>query len=160
MPERVILTIGTKKGLFVAQAPKSRRRFTLNEPVGPGVDAPLLIDTPERRALYASSCNAFFGMIITQGGLFSGWALYLDRGKPVFHSNFVDVAHYEVVGKDPLAAGQHAITMDFAYDGGGIGKGGTATISVDGKEAAKGRVEAGSHRSTRGSTWARIPAPR
>jgi hypothetical protein len=80
-------------------------------------------------------------MIITQGGLFSGWALYLDKGKPVFHSNFVDVAHYEVAGKDPLAAGQHTITMDFAYDGGGIGKGGTATISVDGKEVAKGRVE-------------------
>jgi arylsulfatase A-like enzyme len=81
------------------------------------------------------------GMIITQGGLFSGWALYLDRGKPVFHSNFVDVAHYEVSGKDPLAPGKHTITMDFVYDGGGIGKGGSATVSVDDKEVAKGRVE-------------------
>ena len=46
------------------------------------------------------------GMIITQGGLFSGWALYLDKGKPVFHSNFVDVAHYEVAGKDAARARQ------------------------------------------------------
>ena len=81
------------------------------------------------------------GMIITQGGLFSGWALYLEKGKPVFHYNFCDVAHYEVAGKDALAAGKHTIKMDFAYDGGGIGKGGTATVTVDGKEVAKGRIE-------------------
>jgi arylsulfatase len=81
------------------------------------------------------------GMIVTQGGLFSGWALYLEKGKPVFHSNFCDVAHYEVAGKDALSAGKHVIKMDFAYDGGGIGKGGTATLSVDGREVARGRIE-------------------
>jgi hypothetical protein len=69
------------------------------------------------------------------------WALYLDKGKPVFHYNFVDVAHYEVTGKDALAAGKHTIKMDFVYDGGGISKGGIAVISVDGKEVAKGRIE-------------------
>ena len=81
------------------------------------------------------------GMIITAGGLFGGWALYLDKGKPVFHYNFVDVAHYEVAGKDALAPGKHTIKMDFNYDGGGIGKGGAAAVSVDGQEVAKGRVE-------------------
>ena len=81
------------------------------------------------------------GMIVTQGGLFAGWGLYLEKGKPVFHYNFVDVAHYEVAGKNALAAGKHTLKMDFAYDGGGIGKGGTATVSVDGKEVARGRVE-------------------
>jgi arylsulfatase len=81
------------------------------------------------------------GIVITQGGLFSGWALYLDKGKPVFHSNFCDVAHYEVAGKSALAPGKHTIKMDFAYDGGGIGKGGTATLTVDGREVAKGRIE-------------------
>jgi arylsulfatase len=73
--------------------------------------------------------------------LFSGWALYLQQGKPVFHSNFCDVAHYDVAGQDALTAGRHMIRMDFAYDGGGIGKGGAATLSVDGKEVAKGRIE-------------------
>ena len=63
MPERVILTIGTKKGLFVAQAPKSRRSFALNGPIGPGVAVyATLIDTRGTPRLYASSCNAFFGM--------------------------------------------------------------------------------------------------
>jgi photosystem II stability/assembly factor-like uncharacterized protein len=63
MPERVILTIGTKKGLFVAQAPKSRRSFTLNGPFGPGVAVyATLIDKRGTPRLYASSCNAFFGM--------------------------------------------------------------------------------------------------
>jgi arylsulfatase len=81
------------------------------------------------------------GIIITQGGLFSGWALYLDKGKPVFHFNFVDVAHYNVAGKDALTAGKHVLKMDFAYDGGGIGQGGTATLLVDGKQVAQGRVE-------------------
>ena len=63
MPERVILTIGTKKGLFVAQAPKSRRSFALNGPVSPGVAVyATLIDRRGAPRLYASSCNAFFGM--------------------------------------------------------------------------------------------------
>jgi arylsulfatase len=81
------------------------------------------------------------GMIATQGGLFAGWALYLQQGKPVFHYNYVDVAHYEVAAKGPLAPGKHTIRVDFAYDGGGVGKGGTATLSVDGKPLAKGRID-------------------
>lgn len=81
------------------------------------------------------------GMIVTQGGLFGGWGFYLDKGKPVFHYSFVDVAHYEVAAKEPLAPGKHTLTMNFAYDGGGIGKGGTVTLSAGGKELAKGRVE-------------------
>jgi arylsulfatase len=81
------------------------------------------------------------GMIITQGGLFSGWALYLDKGRPVFHYNFCDVAHYEAAGKEALAPGKHTVKMDFAYDGGGIGKGGTVVLAVDGTAVAKARVE-------------------
>jgi arylsulfatase len=81
------------------------------------------------------------GMIVTQGGLFGGTALYFDKGRPVFHYNFVDVAHYEVAAKDPLAPGQHTIRFEFAYDGGGMGKGGTGTLSVDDREIARGRIE-------------------
>jgi arylsulfatase A-like enzyme len=81
------------------------------------------------------------GMIITHGGLFGGWGLYLKGGKPVFHYNFVDVAHYEVAAKEGLAPGKHTLTMNFTYDGGGIGKGGNVSLAVDGKEVAKGRVE-------------------
>jgi hypothetical protein len=63
MPERVILSIGTRKGVFVAEASKARGRFALRGPFGPGVGVyATLIDTRGRPRLYASSCNAFFGM--------------------------------------------------------------------------------------------------
>ena len=63
MPERVILCVGTKKGLFVAEAPKTRRTFALRGPFASGVAVySALIDTRGTPRLYASSCNAFFGM--------------------------------------------------------------------------------------------------
>jgi photosystem II stability/assembly factor-like uncharacterized protein len=63
MPERVIVCIGTKKGLFVAEAAKTRRHFALRGPFGPGVAVySALIDTRGTPRLYASSCNSFFGM--------------------------------------------------------------------------------------------------
>jgi photosystem II stability/assembly factor-like uncharacterized protein len=63
MSERVVLTIGTKKGVFVAEASKPRRRFELRGPFGPG--GPVyasLIDTRGTPTIYASSCNPFYGM--------------------------------------------------------------------------------------------------
>lgn len=63
MAERVLIGIGTKKGVFVAEAGKSRRRFTLRGPFGPGVSVyTTMIDTRSTPRVYASSCNAFFGM--------------------------------------------------------------------------------------------------
>ena len=65
MPERVILTIGTKKGLFVAEGSKTRRSFSLRGPFGQGVAVyTTLVDTRGAPRIYASSCNAFFGMKI------------------------------------------------------------------------------------------------
>lgn len=81
------------------------------------------------------------GVIATLGGLFDGWALYLLEGKPVFHYNFGNMSRYDIAGKDALSPGKHTIFFDFAYDGGGIGRGGTGTISLDGKEVAQGRIE-------------------
>src|SRR5213082_1223601 len=63
MANRVLLSIGTKKGLFVAESPKARRRFALRGPFGPGVAVySALIDTRGTPRVYGSSCNAFFGM--------------------------------------------------------------------------------------------------
>ncbi len=63
MPERVVLCIGTRKGLFVAEASAARRRFTLRGPWGQGVAVySALIDTRGAPRVFASSCNAFFGM--------------------------------------------------------------------------------------------------
>jgi photosystem II stability/assembly factor-like uncharacterized protein len=63
MPDRVILSIGTKKGLFVAEAAKTRKRFALRGPFGPGIPVyTTLVDTRKKPRIYASSCNPFFGM--------------------------------------------------------------------------------------------------
>ena len=63
MAERVVVCIGTKKGLFVAEGAKTRGRFTLRGPFSPGVAVyAALVDTRGTPRLYASSCNAFFGM--------------------------------------------------------------------------------------------------
>jgi photosystem II stability/assembly factor-like uncharacterized protein len=63
MADRVILCIGTKKGLFVAESQKNRKKFKLRGPFGPGVAVySTLIDARGTPSIYASSCNAFFGM--------------------------------------------------------------------------------------------------
>lgn len=64
MPERVLLTIGTKKGLFVAEAPRTRGKFALRGPFSEGVGVyATLVDTRGKKPrIFASSCNAFFGM--------------------------------------------------------------------------------------------------
>jgi arylsulfatase len=81
------------------------------------------------------------GVIATHGGRFNGWGLYLLGGTPVFHYNLADVFRFTIAAKEKLAPGEHVIVMDFGYDGGGVGKGATVTITVDGKPAAEGRVE-------------------
>ncbi|MCY3001197.1 MAG: arylsulfatase [Planctomycetota bacterium] len=80
------------------------------------------------------------GVIATQGGLFGGWSVYLEKGKPVFSYTFADGSNYRAVSSNALSNGQHSVLMRFAYDGGGIGKSGTATLLVDGAEVARVRV--------------------
>jgi len=65
MPQRVLICIGTKKGLFIAESARIRRRFSLRGPFGPGIEVySAMIDTRSTPKIYASSCNAFFGMKI------------------------------------------------------------------------------------------------
>ncbi|HXV26249.1 MAG TPA: sulfatase-like hydrolase/transferase [Alphaproteobacteria bacterium] len=81
------------------------------------------------------------GLIMTQGGRFAGLGLYLLEGKPVFHYNLAGVKRYTVAAEDKVLPGRHVITVDFNYDGGGVGKGGEATITVDGEKVASGRLD-------------------
>jgi arylsulfatase len=76
------------------------------------------------------------GLIMTQGGRFAGLGLYLLDGKPMFHYNLAGVERYTVAGKDKVPPGRHVITLDFNYDGDGVGKGGQATLTVDGEKVA------------------------
>jgi arylsulfatase len=79
-------------------------------------------------------------VIVTQGGLFGGWALYVEKGKPVFFYNTANLYHSSVASPAALTPGKHTIVLEFRYDG-GVGKGGLATMKVDGEKVAEGRVE-------------------
>jgi arylsulfatase len=81
------------------------------------------------------------GVILTQGGRFGGWALYLKDGKPEFTYNFLGLNRYVVSSDGKLPEGPVTVKLDFAYDGDGYGKGGDATIYVNDKEVAKARIE-------------------
>ncbi len=81
------------------------------------------------------------GVILVQGGRFGGWSLYLKDGKPTYCYNFLGLQEFKVTAPKALAQGKATIRMNFDYDGGGIGKGGTATILVNGEQVASGRIE-------------------
>ncbi|HSQ67856.1 MAG TPA: arylsulfatase [Polyangiaceae bacterium] len=81
------------------------------------------------------------GVIIAQGGRFGGWSLYLDKGRPTYTYNFLDRQHFTVASPTPLSVGKAVVRMEFAYDGGGPGKGGKVTLLVSGKKVAEGRVD-------------------
>jgi arylsulfatase len=81
------------------------------------------------------------GVILAQGGRFGGWGLYMKGGKPVYTYNFLGMKRTTVVGKEAVPAGKATVKMEFAYDGGGAGKGGVVTLLVNGKKVGSGRVE-------------------
>ena len=81
------------------------------------------------------------GAIVSQGGRFGGWSLYMKSGKPAYAYNWLGLHHYIVASAKPRPAGKTTIKLEFAYDGGGVGKGGTATLFVDGKRVAEGRID-------------------
>jgi arylsulfatase len=82
------------------------------------------------------------GVIIAQGGAFAGWALYLLDGKPAYCHNVLGLARFKAYGDTPVPPGTHQVRMEFAYDGGGLAKGGTITLYIDGTKAGDGRAEA------------------
>jgi arylsulfatase len=82
------------------------------------------------------------GVIFAQGGKFGGWSLYLADGAPRYCYNLFGLQRFKVSGSARVPAGTHQVRMEFAYDGGGLAKGGTVTLYVDGQEAGRGRVEA------------------
>jgi arylsulfatase len=81
------------------------------------------------------------GVVIAQGGRFAGWSLYFKDGKPAYVHNFIGKQLYAVAATETVTPGKATIRLDFAYDGGGPGKGAAATLSVNGKKAAEGRIE-------------------
>ncbi len=82
------------------------------------------------------------GVLATMGGRFGGWALLIQDGKPEFvYALSNQPEHkYRIASDKALPAGNHVVRFSFKYDGGGIGKGATGTLFVDGKEVAQGKI--------------------
>ena len=81
------------------------------------------------------------GVLVAQGGAFGGWSLYLHDGRPAYCYNLFGLAQFKVYGDSAVAAGDHQVRVEFSYDGGGLGKGGTADLYVDGSKVGTGRVD-------------------
>ncbi len=86
------------------------------------------------------SSGAVEGVIIAQGGNIGGWSLYAKGGKLKYCYNFLGIHYFYAESSDPLPTGEHQVRMEFAYAGGGLGKGGVATLFVDGKQVGQGQV--------------------
>jgi arylsulfatase A-like enzyme len=82
------------------------------------------------------------GVLIAQGGAFAGWSLYLQDGKPKYCHNLAGLARLKVEAETAVEAGEHQVRMEFAYAGGGLGKGGTVTLYIDGEQVGEGPIAA------------------
>jgi hypothetical protein len=82
------------------------------------------------------------GVLVAQGGRFGGWALYLKSNRAKFVYNLLGLQEFVTEAEDDLGPGSHQVRAEFAYDGGGLGKGGAVTLFYDGQAVGSGRVEA------------------
>jgi arylsulfatase A-like enzyme len=81
------------------------------------------------------------GVIITQGGSAGGWTLYVHEGRLKYCYCYFGIEYFTVSATKKIPAGKHQVRMEFAYDGGGLGKGGEVTLYYDGKKVGSGRVD-------------------
>src|SRR5438874_3856646 len=81
------------------------------------------------------------GMIFTQGGITAGWGFYLLKGKLVGLHNYIGLERYRAVSTENVPTGKCTLTFDFKYDGGGMSKGGTITLLINGKKAGEARAD-------------------
>src|SRR3954465_3526307 len=82
------------------------------------------------------------GVIIAQGGAFAGWSLYAKDGRATYCYNLLGLQRFKIEADAVIPSGTHQVRMEFAYDGGGLAKGGTVSLYLDGDKIGEGRVEA------------------
>ena len=81
------------------------------------------------------------GVIVCQGGRFGGLSFYVKDGKPAFSYNYLGMESTHIIAPEALKPGNYKLVYDFKYDGGGMGKGGLGTITVNGKKVVEKRIE-------------------
>lgn len=82
------------------------------------------------------------GVLIAQGGRFGGWSVYLNDGCLAFVYNVLGIQAFRTLADRPVPPGVHRLRVEFAYDGGGLGKGGDVTLFHDDVAVGTGRVDA------------------
>ncbi|MDV8009214.1 arylsulfatase [Rhodococcus sp. IEGM 1318] len=92
-------------------------------------------------AIDTATHGAANGVIIAQGGRFGGWALYMKDGYATFVYNLLGMTEFTTTATEALTEGAHQVRVEFAYDGGGLAKGGDVTLFYDGAEVGTGRIE-------------------
>ena len=121
-----------QQGRAMARAPSGSRRTRSSNIKNRSFSLVAEVENPDGNAE---------GMLVTLGGETGGYALVVQDGKPTFHYNFLGLERYTIASSEPLPKGKCTVRFDFAYDGGGMGKGGTGTLSVNGKKVGEGRIE-------------------
>ncbi|EJJ27695.1 arylsulfatase [Rhizobium sp. CF142] len=124
-------------------ATAGRKVFTYSGVVSgvPGGNAPNIVNKSYTiTADVEIPTNGTDGMLVTTGGRFGGYGLYILKDKPVFLYNFVDIERFRWEGADALAPGKHTIEFDFTSDSHNMGSGGTGILKVDGKEVASQKI--------------------
>jgi len=81
------------------------------------------------------------GVILASGGITGGFSLYARGGKLKYCYNFLGLKRFFVEGTKAIPAGKHQARMEFAYDGGGLAKGGAVSLYIDGQKVGEGRIE-------------------
>jgi arylsulfatase A-like enzyme len=80
------------------------------------------------------------GTVLVQGGRFGGWSLYVKNGVPAYLYNYLGLEQFAVVATEKLPVGKSTLRFEFAYEGGGLGKGGTASLFINDKKVGEGKI--------------------
>jgi arylsulfatase len=86
-------------------------------------------------------CGGSDGVIVAKGGVAGGYTLFVQQGKPRFEYNWYSQERYKIVSSASVVPGKNVVKLDFKYDGGGIAKGGIATLYLNDKKVGEGRIE-------------------
>jgi arylsulfatase len=82
------------------------------------------------------------GVIIAQGGAFAGWCIYAKDGRAKYCYNLLGLKRFVIESDRALPTGDHQVRVEFDYDGGGLAKGATVALYVDGDKVGDGRLDA------------------
>jgi len=124
-------------------ATAGRNEFTYSGEIAgiPSTDSPSILNRGYSIAAdLVVPQNGGDGMIVTQGGRFGGFGLYMLKGKPVYAYNLLGLDVFRWEAPQALAAGKHSVVFEFEPEGPGFGKGGTGVLKVDGQEASRQKI--------------------